>query len=159
MTNRPNHAFQRTGTVRFLHVSSFGGCPLYHCLGSGPVARSAEPRRSVHEMKMKKELTGLLSEAAELCECSGYTDQANWFRDRIEMIRQVESGEMQTVLEEIQGVLAGMGSFSDLSLCPSPDSGMTREQARLRQWDLVSEMDEAIEKIKKTSNNGFHGTR
>ena len=97
--------------------------------------------------EMKSELTKALGEAGELCEISGYTKQAQWFRDRIQMVQQFDHTQLPDVLKEIKGMLAGMGSFSDLPLSPSPDSGMTREQARHRQWDLVTEIDAAIEKM------------
>lgn len=105
------------------------------------------------------ELTDLLAEAAVLCLNSGYPKQAQWFRDRIQMLNESELSERLQVLEQIQDILAGMGSFSDLSLSPSPDSGKSREQARLRQWDLVSEIYDAIERIKQASNNRGHGNR
>lgn len=74
------------------------------------------------------------------------------------MIGQSAFGQLP-IFKEIQGILAGMGSFSDLPLSPSPESGLTREQARLRQWDLVSEIDEAIDLLKEESNKGLQGTR
>ena len=106
----------------------------------------------MREIEMIDDLTALLTEAATLCESSGYTDQSKWFLDRVGIITSSGSSDLPTVLKEIKDMLAGMGSFSDLSLSPSPDSGMTREQARHRQWNLVSEIDKAIEKMKRTSN-------
>jgi len=101
-------------------------------------------------------LITLLSEAALLCEVSGYEDSANWFRDRIRMIKNPTMASFPEVLDEIGSVLAGMGSFSDLSLTPSANSGISREQARLCQWVLVEEIGQAIESLKKQGESTFN---
>ena len=66
-----------------------------------------------------------------------------------------DAQEHSEVLGEISSILAGMGSFSDLSLIPPPHYHMTRQALRERQWDLVEEIDQAIEALQ--SNEDIEG--
>ena len=99
---------------------------------------------------MNEPIAKLAEEASQLCEDCGYKDQADWFRSRIPKLQDCQ--ERSQVLGEISGILAGMGSFSDLSLVPPPDYHMTEQALRTRQWDLVEEIGEAIAALQ--SNEG-----
>ena len=95
---------------------------------------------------MRDKLLVTLMKIVELLTSCGERTRAEWFRGRLEVLKseRLESKKFQEVIHELHGVLAGMGSLSDLSLNPAPTSGLTRQEARNQQWDLVEDLDEAI---------------
>lgn len=97
--------------------------------------------------EMISQLTDLLSEASRLCQDSGYQEQSNWLRDRIQRIEVASLEELSSLLDEIQSILAGMGSFSDLPLRSNTQSGVTDKEIRCRQWELVEQIGQAIDKL------------
>jgi hypothetical protein len=102
---------------------------------------------------MKKSPLGIesvLHEIVELLQACDEHDKASWFREKVEQLRLAtrNSSLKNQVLEEIQTNLTGMGSFADISLCPRLESGLSRREARQKQWDLVEEFDHAIKNSK-----------
>lgn len=94
-------------------------------------------------------LLELLIEIEQLLNACGYDDQANWFLERRTLLATegLPEQRVRSVLTELRGIIAGMGSFSDLSMVPTSLTGLSREEARTRQWDLADELDEEIERM------------
>lgn len=95
---------------------------------------------------MRDKLFETLEKIVELLETCGEQTRSEWFRQRLAVLKgqDSESVRFQAGVRELRSVLGGMGSFSDLSLNPGPSSGLTREEARTRQWDLAEDLDDAI---------------
>lgn len=98
---------------------------------------------------MKQRLLQLMDEAAELLVACGWSDRAEWFRGVESRLRieAPESREFKEELTSLRGILGGMGSFSDLPLVPLPGMALTEEEAKVRQWDLVEDLEEAIQAL------------
>jgi hypothetical protein len=95
---------------------------------------------------MNDKLCKLLTDASNLLEECGYHDKSKWFLERMNVLKNENNNSdifKQTVIE-IKSILGGMGSFSDLSMVPSPGAKISAEEARLRQWDLTEEIDDEI---------------
>lgn len=95
---------------------------------------------------MREKLFTTLCRVIDLLGICGEKNRAEWFGARLEiLIREPSHSErFQQLIRELRGVLAGMGSFSDLSLSPSSDVELSRQEARDLQWQLIDELDEAI---------------
>ncbi|MBC8029829.1 MAG: hypothetical protein H7Z16_06940 [Pyrinomonadaceae bacterium] len=98
---------------------------------------------------MITKLDEVLRKIISLLRTCGVDKNAEWFEDRKDILArtQTESPEFQQTLLEIRNVIAGMGSFSDLSLIPLPSSGVTKDDAGRLQWDLAEELDEVIAEL------------
>ena len=86
----------------------------------------------------------ILSAIVRLLSNCGYSSQAEWFQQRLEIIREneVTSAVSQEALLELRGIIAGMGSFSDLSLVPRAEVGLTRQQANALKCQLADRLDD-----------------
>ena len=95
---------------------------------------------------MRDKLLVTLMRIVELLRSCGERTRAEWFRERLAVLEgeHSESERFQEVIRELRGVLAGMGSLSDLSLNPTSASGLTRQEVRDQQWELVEDLDHAI---------------
>ena len=98
---------------------------------------------------MIEKLESALGRTIELLENCKHRDKAVWFRDNLNRLRVDGSqpSEIRKTAEAIRSVLAGMGSFSDLSLVPSAESGLSIRDAHQLQWALVEELDSVTEEI------------
>ena len=98
---------------------------------------------------MNEKLESALGRTIELLENCKHRDKAVWFRDHLDRLRDEGSqpSEIRKTAEAIRSVLAGMGSFSDLSLVPSAESGLSIRDAHQLQWALVEELDSVTEEI------------
>jgi hypothetical protein len=86
-------------------------------------------------------LVDALDELASLLRACNQDDRARWTEDRRALAAAASGDRLTEVKKEVRGVLAGMGSLSDLYLVPLPDSGLTETEARRRQFDLVDRLD------------------
>lgn len=98
---------------------------------------------------MKRALVGIesvLHEIVKLLQACGEQDKASWFREKVDQLQLStdNSSLRKQLLAEIQTNLTGMGSFADISLRPPLESGLSRREARQKQWGLVDEFDRAI---------------
>jgi hypothetical protein len=87
-------------------------------------------------------LVDALDELASLLRTCNQPDQARWTEERRAMAAAATGDQLTEVKKEIRGVLAGMGSLSDLHLVPEPGSGLDKAEARRRQFDLVDRLDD-----------------
>lgn len=93
---------------------------------------------------MSTELLETIKAVAELLQLCGWEDRAAWFNTRLDRLRQLhDAGNAQSLetLNEIKSVLSGQGSLTDLPLSPAPASGLSRDEARKRQWELAKRLD------------------
>jgi len=98
---------------------------------------------------MNEKLERALERTIELLENCKHSDKAVWFRDHLHRLRDEGSqpSAIRETAEAIRSVLAGMGSFSDLSLIPSTECGLSIRDAHQLQWRLVEELDSVTEDI------------
>lgn len=98
---------------------------------------------------MKKNLIDTVEAIATLLALCSLDDQADWFRAKGATLRveRIDSPKFQEELRDIKRIIAGMGSFTDLSLTPGIGSGLNREEARLRQWELAEQLDVSIQML------------
>jgi len=78
-----------------------------------------------------------------LKEC-GYSDKAKWFETEISKLKSSNPTTIKNSLNDINSILTGMGSFSDLPLIPSESSSLNANQARELQWNLIDELGKKI---------------
>ncbi len=92
-------------------------------------------------------LVVLLRQAECLLRDCSWPQQADWFSKKAELWEAVQDGNLARVseLNDIQDILAGAGSFSDLPMVPTVGSGLTETEARDKVWELVGAIDDAIE--------------
>jgi hypothetical protein len=100
-------------------------------------------------LKMKDRLLELLRQAIDPLHACDYGSQAEWFQVRRWKLQSAtENGEVfQATLREVQAIIGGMGSFTDLSLTPTQGSGLTRGTAREQQCRLAEQIDAVIERL------------
>ena len=87
----------------------------------------------------------------ELLTDCGWQDKAKWFSELKKCIENTDQDakEFNRYLNEIDNVLSGMGSFSDLPL--KDKTGKKSEQeVRNLQWELVEKIGDAIEKLRES---------
>lgn len=101
---------------------------------------------------MKKQLITTINNIVELLEKCSWPDRAQWLRTRLAIINRhgEQSSEYIATLKEIQSIIAGMGSLSDLPMKPAKESGMSEAEAHKRKWELVHELDKTITAILKS---------
>lgn len=98
---------------------------------------------------MKRELLAVIGEMIELLRACNWPDKAAWFSQKQDLLRKLNPSneEFKRELFEIEKIMTGMGSFSDLPLYPSKESGLSEKQAAEKQWELVNQLTELIKKI------------
>ena len=98
---------------------------------------------------MKESFQEALVSAENLLTQSGYTHFAKWFADRIERVSalQEKSDGLRQIALDVNNMLVGMGSFSDLSLEPLESSGLSLKEATDKQWDITARLGEITKKI------------
>jgi hypothetical protein len=55
--------------------------------------------------------------------------------------------EFHQALNDVESVLVGMGSFSDVPMYPKPGATLTRQDALNQQWDLTEALGTAIREM------------
>lgn len=98
---------------------------------------------------MKEALIKAINEIIELLEACNWPDKANWFKERLARIEVYgeDSKEFLKTIKEVQSIIAGMGSFSDLPLVPRKGTSMSKEEAARKQWELGNRLDAIISAI------------
>jgi len=101
---------------------------------------------------MKDKLIQLIESAISLLTDCELLDQADWFKEKKNAIDKTDGSisEIRPFVKEIRGILAGMGSFSDLSLEPSIESGMSYDDANKRKWEIADALDDITGEILKS---------
>lgn len=97
---------------------------------------------------MRTELHETLDALIELLQLCGWEELATWFNTRLERLKQfpdLGDPQAQEIMAEIRSVLAGQGSLTDLPLSPAPASGLSRDDARKKQWALAKRLDVFLE--------------
>jgi hypothetical protein len=100
---------------------------------------------------MKNQLLKLIQIAADLLADCGWEDKAKWFFELKISIGNTSQGskEFNKYLNELDNVLSGMGSFSDLPLRDRTEK-MTEQEVRNLQWEIVEQLGDTIEKLRNS---------
>ncbi len=103
---------------------------------------------------MKSEFLVAIRNIADLLIACDLDSEARWFQERELALGKLQpsSREFQKILKELEHILAGMGSFTDLRLHPKKGSGLTEREAAKRQWDLAQRLGELIQGVRKTKS-------
>ncbi len=98
---------------------------------------------------MTDSLLNLLSRTIELLRDCGWQDKANWFEETKTVFESnsSETEVFQQKLSELDSILTGMGSFSDIPLS-SKSGKLSDQEIRNIQWELVEDIGDAIDKLK-----------
>ena len=83
----------------------------------------------------------------------GHADKAPWLATRREQLENGTPKEKQLALDELAGVIAGMGSLSDLPLSPDPNSRITAMDAQTRLLELLDELYVEIKNLRETASS------
>lgn len=83
-----------------------------------------------------------------LREC-GWDDRAEWLERRRKIVetKPPMRPEFREALTDIESVLVGMGSFSDVPMYPKPGARLTRQEAMNQQWDLTQTIGATIHQM------------
>lgn len=104
-------------------------------------------------MTGRKELAESLAGVIDLLRKCRMSNKAEWFLERLQRIENDASGDLLIeVAKEVRSVIAGIGSYTDLSLQPTTESGITDIEAQEMQWRLADDLDSATSKILKSSD-------
>jgi hypothetical protein len=105
-------------------------------------------------MTGSNELKDSLASVIDLLHKCRMSNKAEWFLERLQRINNDPSDKvLSDVAKEVRSVIAGMGSYTDLSLQPSPESGMSEADAQEMQWRLADDLDAATGRILNLGND------
>ncbi len=98
---------------------------------------------------MKDDLLQLIQITIELLNNCGWENKAKWFSEHKKAIETATQGsnEFNQHLNELDNVLSGMGSFSDLPL-KDLTGKMSVQEVRNLQWELVEKIVNAIDIVR-----------
>jgi hypothetical protein len=98
---------------------------------------------------MKENLIEIIQKIITLLNQCGYYQKSEWFKKKMEAFLKnpVESDYFQNDLKDVKSIIAGMGSFSDLSMIPNEDSNITEDEADKMQWELADDLYDEIERL------------
>jgi hypothetical protein len=98
---------------------------------------------------MKEKLFQTMDEIIDLLEKCDWDDKANWFKSKQQVLQKLDfnSEEFRRELAELDDIIAGMGSFTDLPLYPKKGAKLTAQEAKNRQWDLAEKLGAAVDEI------------
>ena len=91
-----------------------------------------------------EKIISLLEQTSKLLSECGATEKSNWFNEKIIELKNTNNHDL---LIEINNILGGQGSFSDLSLIPGKESKLSQEEARNIQWELTEKLSEEISNV------------
>lgn len=105
---------------------------------------------------MKKKVLKVIDEIIDLVTVCGLEDQANWFRAKQKVLRASDphGAEFRRELAELNHIIAGMGSFTDLVLHPKKEAKLTAQEATNKQWDLAERLGQAVKEALAKSSAG-----
>jgi hypothetical protein len=103
---------------------------------------------------MKSELLVVIGEIIKLLQACNWPDKAAWFSQKQDLLHKLNPSdeEFKREISEIEKIMTGMGSFSDLPLYPSKEFGLSEKQAAEKQWKLTNQLTELIRKIGDVPN-------
>ena len=98
---------------------------------------------------MKLRLIQVIKDLIDLLDLCGLENQVDWLRSRLQKIKDAEDSipALKPYAKELRAIIAGMGSFTDLSLEPKAGTGMSEQEANRRKWELADNLDEITGKI------------
>jgi hypothetical protein len=98
---------------------------------------------------MIQELIIVISEIIELSSLCDGQPKLEWFKEKLTKIQKldIKSNEFNNEIEALNRVLAGMGSFDDLPLRPTKESGLSERQIRVKQTELAGKLGESIKRL------------
>ncbi len=109
-------------------------------------------------MTESKELMDTLVSVIDLLNNCQMSNKAEWFFERLQRIKNDSSDlVLIEVAKEVRSVIAGIGSFTDLSLQPSTESGMSAMDAEKMQWRLADDIDTATCRILQLGSSSAGG--
>jgi len=96
---------------------------------------------------MSKEIGETITKIISLLQFCGYEEQATWFKEKLAQLdKSTKNNDVFVqVANEIQNVLAGQGSFTDLPLSPPDNSNLSRDEIRHQQWGLAKRLDALLQ--------------
>ena len=99
---------------------------------------------------MREKLVSTLRQMEELLRACGWEDRAEWLAKRRVMVESTAptAPEFLEALKELESVLVGMGSFSDVPMYPKPGTQLTRQDALTQQWDLTETLGATIRQMR-----------
>jgi hypothetical protein len=97
---------------------------------------------------MKSKLKAVLNSAASLLHDCAIEEHAGWFREQVARLERNDSDSTVTeVATDVRSIIAGMGSFSDLSLQPGIDSGLSEQEVNDIKWNIVDKLNSITDEI------------
>jgi secreted Zn-dependent insulinase-like peptidase len=109
-------------------------------------------------MNGRKELMDSLVSVIDLLNNCQMSNKVEWFFERLQRIKNDSSDlVLIEVAKEVRSVIAGIGSYTDLSLQPSVESGMSEMDAQKMQWSLADDMDTATCRILQLGSSSAGG--
>jgi hypothetical protein len=85
----------------------------------------------------------------ELLRACGWDDRAEWLASRRAIVESASptAPEFLEAVNDLESILVGMGSFSDVPMYPKPGAQLTRQEALNQQWDLTETLGAAIREV------------
>lgn len=104
---------------------------------------------------MKSELVNIITQIIYLLNECNWQNKALWFADKLDKINRYHEGteEFISLTKDIQKIIAGMGSFTDLPLMPREESLLSYDYVRSMQFELAVRLDTVILKLLKERSN------
>ncbi len=97
---------------------------------------------------MKLELLTSIKNITDLLISCDLNQEARWFQEKGLVLSKLQpsSPEFKNTLKELEHILGGMGSFTDLRLHPKKESGLREKQVTKRQWELAEKLADLIQR-------------
>lgn len=111
-----------------------------------------EGRRAVGgPSAMRDELVAALARMEALLRECGWNEQADWLSARRNEFASLspDSPSFHQKLRDLDAILAGMGSLSDVPMYPKEGSALTVLQARQQHWDLIALIDSLVSGLRR----------
>jgi uncharacterized protein RhaS with RHS repeats len=98
----------------------------------------------------RKELSAQIRAQRKVTSDTGELEaEDRWLARRREVVESKSSTapEFREALNDLESILVGMGSFSDVPMYPKPGARLTRQEALTQQWDLTETLGAAIREV------------
>jgi hypothetical protein len=85
----------------------------------------------------------------ELLRSCGWDDRADWIMSRRKTLETAPSSSplFAEALHDLESILVGMGSFSDVPMYPKSGTRLTRKEALDLQWDLTEVLGTTVREL------------